>query len=103
MSNGTNICIDTDGLSSCGACGNLLGDPFIFCPVCGHKIDRQETVKMTNLRRIKRMTVDELATFMNECGHDFPPYCDFCKAYDCDSNCLRCAREWLFEEVESND
>lgn len=56
---------------------------------------------ITNYDRIKNMSVDELAQFMNDCGHDFPPYCDYKDATRglCDQNCLKCAKEWLESEV----
>lgn len=56
----------------------------------------------TNFETIKCMSIEALARFMNECGHDFPPYCD-CKTATkgtCDQNCLECAKKWLESEVE---
>jgi hypothetical protein len=40
-----------------------------------------------------------MAKFMNECGHDFPPYCDYERAENCDQNCLNCAKQWLSQEI----
>lgn len=56
----------------------------------------------TNYDLIRNMSVEELAQFMNDCGHDFPPYCDYKDATRgiCDQNCLKCAKEWLESEVE---
>lgn len=56
---------------------------------------------MTNYDRIKNMSVEEMAIFMNACGHDFPPFCDGYKRINslCDYNCLRCAEKWLESEV----
>ncbi len=56
---------------------------------------------ITNHDRIINMTVDEMAKFMNECGHDFPPYCDYKKADTCDQNCLVCAKQWLSQEIKT--
>lgn len=56
---------------------------------------------LTNHDRIINMTVDEMAKFMNECGHDFPPYCDYKKADACDQNCLVCAKQWLSQEIKT--
>ena len=59
---------------------------------------------MTNYERIKKMSVEELAEFMNVCGNDIPPYCDYEKvsAVRCNYNCLDCAKEWLESEVMDN-
>lgn len=49
----------------------------------------------TNYDHIRKMSIEEMAVFMNECGHDFPPYCDSKRSENCDQNCLNCAKEWL--------
>ena len=54
---------------------------------------------LTNHDRIRNMSLDDMAKFMNECGHDFPPYCDCKKAENCDQNCLNCAKQWLSQEI----
>ena len=54
---------------------------------------------LTNHDRIRNMSIDEMAKFMNECGHDFPPYCDYKRAENCDQNCLNCAKQWLSQEI----
>lgn len=56
---------------------------------------------MTNYDRIRNMSVEGMAIFMNACGHDFPPFCDGYKSINslCDYNCLRCAEKWLESEV----
>lgn len=56
---------------------------------------------LTNHDRIINMTVDEMAKFMNECRHDFPPYCDHSKSGNCDKNCLNCAKQWLTQEINT--
>lgn len=53
----------------------------------------------TNYDRVRNMSIDEIAVFMGECGHDFPPYCDYKKADTCDQNCLVCAKQWLSREI----
>ena len=57
---------------------------------------------MANYEKIKNMSVEEIAKFINECGHDFPPYCYYEKAINvtCDQNCLECAKQWLKQEEE---
>lgn len=52
---------------------------------------------------VKAMSIEELAEFMNECGHDFPPYCDYIKATKgiCNNDCLKCAKRWLESEVDT--
>lgn len=59
---------------------------------------------MTNYEKIKSMSIDEMAVFMNACGHDFPPYCDYEMAMQdtCSQNCIRCAVNWLESETEPN-
>lgn len=61
-----------------------------------------EYEKLSNYDRIRNMSVDEMALFMNQCGHDFPPYCDYRNAIEvvCDQNCLKCAKQWLESEVK---
>ena len=64
--------------------------------ICGHTNKKQ-----THYDLVKSMSIEELAQFMNDCGHDFPPYCDYKDATRgiCDQNCLKCAKEWLESEV----
>ena len=77
-------------------CNNVDCTGCVFADGTGAKfID-----KITNYDRIRNMSIDEMAEFMNECGHDFPPYCDYEKVDTCDQNCLSCAKEWLESEVE---
>ena len=56
----------------------------------------------TNYNKVQNMNIEELAAFMNECGHDFPPYCDYKEAttFNCDYNCLKCAEQWLKRKVD---
>ena len=63
--------------------------------------DKEPEKKSTNYDRVGNMNVEELALFMNRCGHDFPPYCDYDRATNltCDQNCLKCAKEWLESEA----
>ena len=60
--------------------------------------------KLTNYDRIRNMSVEEIAEFMQKCGWDFPPYCDYQKATRgiCDQNCLKCAKQYLESEVDNN-
>lgn len=55
---------------------------------------------MNNYEKIKSMNVEKMAEFINTCGHDFPPYCNYEKAtkLECDQNCLKCAEQWLLQE-----
>ena len=64
-------------------------------------IDGHIDEKPTNYDHIRNMSVDELARFINESGHDFPPFCDTKKVdnCECDYNCFKCAKEWLESEV----
>ena len=56
----------------------------------------------TNGDRIRAMSDEELAKFMNLCGHDFPPYCDVESSIsgECDQNCIKCAEKWLKQPAE---
>jgi hypothetical protein len=49
--------------------------------------------------RIRNMSIEEMAEFMQYCGWDYPPYCSYLKIQSCDQNCLKCAKEWLETEV----
>ena len=64
--------------------------------VCEHYLIKPV---LTNYDRIRNMSIEEMAVFMGECGHDFPPYCDYKRAGNCDQNCLNCAKKWLSEEI----
>ena len=55
---------------------------------------------ITNYDRIRNMSVEELTDFMQKCGWDFPPYCDYRIARECDDNCIKCAKQWLESEVQ---
>lgn len=57
--------------------------------------------QITNYDNIRNMSVDAMAKFMNECGHDFPPYCDYKRVENCDQNCLNCAKQWLSQEMDT--
>lgn len=85
-----------DGSERCVICGRDIPEGRQVCVICG-KVGKG---KQTNYDRIRNMSVEELSQFMNECGWDFPPYCDHKKAEncECDQNCLKCAKEWLESE-----
>ena len=59
--------------------------------------------KQTNYDRIRNMSVEEMAEFMQKCGWDFPPYCDCQKSTRgiCDHNCIKCAKQYLESEVDT--
>jgi hypothetical protein len=75
-----------------GACFSLLLDLLLWL------IAKRK--KQRNYDRIRNMSVDELADFTQECGWDFPPYCDYQTAQECDHNCIKCAKQWLESEVD---
>ena len=83
---------------TCVCCGRVIPEGSQYCVICGNKVRG----KQTNYDRIRNMSVEELAEFMQKCGWDFPPYCDYQKATRgiCDQNCLKCAKQWLEQEVE---
>ena len=85
-----------------GECDIDNHDTWYGCPICEKaELKCGKVKKQTNYDRIRNMSVEEMAEFMNKCGWDFPPYCDHKKAEnsDCDQNCLKCAKEWLEAEV----
>lgn len=86
-----------DGSERCAICGRDIPEGRQVCVICGKVPNKVKT----NYDRIRNMSIEELARFMNECGHDFPPYCEYIKAASgrCDQNCIKCAREWLEAEV----
>ena len=69
---------------------------------CNHTDCPYRTEPITNADRIRAMSDEELAKFMNLCGHDFPPYCDVESSIsgECDQNCIKCAEEWLKQPTE---
>ena len=85
----------------CVCCGREIPEGSQVCVICGQKPKQKER----QIDRIRNMSVEELAEFMNKCGWDFPPYCDYQKATRgiCDQNCLKCAKEYLESEVDTDD
>lgn len=81
-------CVPTecDYYNEYGECSSLC-ERFLIKPV------------LTNHDRIRNMSIEEMAVFMGECGHDFPPYCDYKRVENCDQNCLNCAKQWLSQEI----
>lgn len=70
------------------------------CPICGEEM--RIGSDMTNADRIRNMTDEELAEFLDrwELGDiDYSKtFCDLCKGqYDCHDDCLM---DWLKEEVK---
>lgn len=88
--------IDND--NRCVCCGKPIPEGRQYCVICGYKVEQ----KQTNYDRIRNMSVEELVDFMQRCGWDFPPYCDYQKAIRgiCNQNCKECAKQWLEQEVE---
>ena len=98
MSNVSLINGHIDGAEQCVICGRDIPEGSQVCVICG----RGKPKKQTNYDRIRNMSVEELAEFMNKCGWDFPPYCDYLKATrGCDQNCLKCAKQYLESEVDA--
>ena len=56
---------------------------------------------MTNYDRIRNMSIEEMAEFMQYCGWDYPPYCSYLKMQSCDHNCIKCAKQYLESEVDT--
>jgi hypothetical protein len=92
----------------CNSCQNKGSHKCHSC--CGKYYDgvlqgkptKYRKKQQTNADRIRAMSDEELAKFMNLCGHDFPPYCDVESSVsgECDQNCIKCAEEWLKQPVE---
>ena len=84
---------------TCVCCGRVIPEGSQYCVICGNKVKG----KQTNYDRIRGMSVEELAEFMQQCGWDFPPYCDYQKATRgiCDQKCLECAKQYLESEVDT--
>ena len=65
---------------------------------------------MTNFERIKAMTVEEMANFVEEINRyglqmacrGFLTYCSICDGYK-DHRCINCVQDWLESEVEEDD
>ena len=90
---------DMADVERCVCCGNEIPEGRQVCFICGYKAEK----KKTNYDRIRDMDIDKMARFMQKCGWDFPPYCDFRKATTelCDHNCIECAKKYLESEVDS--
>jgi len=72
------------------------------CPVCGAEM--RVGTDITNADRIRAMTDEELAEFINDVwdrllfGNDLPGMCDVCYT-DTIQNCKKCWLDWLKQEV----
>lgn len=67
------------------------------CPVCGE--DMRVGSDMTNADRIRNMTDEELATFIEEAS--CPPTCYRTHIYECrKEDCAPCWLAWLQAEVK---
>lgn len=85
-----------DNAEHCVCCDAVIPEGSQHCVICGYKA---ENGKQRQIDRIRNMSVEELAEFMNKCDWDFPPYCDYNEAKTCDQNCLKCAKQYLESEV----
>ena len=61
--------------------------------------------KMTNYDRIKQMSIEEMATMLDNFRLDcsYCPACDFCNKSFKDEECRDIVKKWLEQEVEEND
>ena len=67
---------------------------------------------MNNYEKIKQMTVEEMAEFINELTNSGEYTCCYCKFYNdfykdnqefefiCEMNCVEGIKQWLLQEVE---
>ena len=67
---------------------------------------------MNNFKRIKNMTVDEMAEFIDELSNSGEYTCSYCKFYNdyleqdddsdlqCNHTCVEGIKQWLLEECE---
>lgn len=85
-----------DNAEHCVCCGAVIPEGRQHCVICGKKAEKGN---QRQIDRIRNMSVEELADFMNKCGWDFPPFCGCHKARECDDNCIKCAKQWLESEV----
>jgi hypothetical protein len=53
----------------------------------------------TNYERIKQMTVDEMAYWVDE---NFEIGCEFC-GYYCKGDCVKGFKQWLLKEAENEE
>lgn len=81
----------------CVCCGREIPEGSQVCIVCGYGAEK----KQTNYDRIRGMSVEEMVELMQKCGWDCPPYCGYRKIQSCDQNCLKCAKQWLESEVDT--
>ena len=84
---------------TCVCCGRVIPEGSQVCVICG----MEKPKKKRQIDRIRNMSVEEMAEFMQKCGWDFPPYCDYQKATRgiCDQNCVKCVKEYLESEVDA--
>ena len=98
-----------DDIDYCETCQHCEIEPHLEpCVSCKTKYIGTPTKYLakrhTNADRIRAMSDEGLAKFMNLCGHDFPPYCDVESSIsgECDQNCIKCAEKWLKQPTEGD-
>lgn len=70
----------------------------------GEKLQRDENKALTNFDRIKNMTIEELAEFIEICNASFPPCYNCPSERNCGTdNCNKHVCSWLNQPVESED
>lgn len=90
----------------CTKCGNVITHNSYFdayyCPRCGEFI--REKPPMTNADRIRSMSDEELAKWLNETDGLFT--CGDCIQFNnhpCDNDCKKHCLEWLQQPAEEDD
>ena len=86
-----------DGSDRCVICGRDIPEGRQVCVICGYKAEQ----KKTNYDRIRNMSVEEMAEFIDKverCKGKAFHNCDDSECYDC-AGCVYDTKEWLESEV----
>lgn len=97
-SNGTKARMDKrlEMMHKCNSCAHKGNVDFDYCHICNNEADMYKP-KPTNADRIRAMTDEELAYFLEGTHHDPWNACGRCRWSSCEECCL----EWLKEEVKT--
>lgn len=94
---------------TCVCCGRVIPEGSQYCVICGNKVKG----KQTNYDRIRNMSVDELARFIQCISGDVERYVPFCQnkkvcsdrldnnEYIPEIECFNCMKYWLESEVDT--
>lgn len=86
----------------CVCCGQVIPEGRQVCVICGYKAEK----KKTNYDRIKNMSIDEMAEFIDKSLDECKKRCKFgidgkCDGFGFSSKCVTGIKKYLESEVDT--